>query len=155
MLESKQLREGYCELMFEEFFENPEIWRQSLAVANSLLIHLNDISDTAHPDISYNEYCAHSKQVVRSYMEKCDINAFLKVEIEEVYSLNRNEKLFDDTFEHEILYEKTVEDILRKRMQNLEKDLHRMCALAMLRSIDEVVYDECQSDFESMYDTAV
>lgn len=155
MMESKQLKEGYCELMFEEFFENPEIWRQSLAVANSLLIHLNDISDTAHPDISYNDYCTHSKQVVRSYMEKCDINAFLKVETQEVHSLNGSIELFAETFEREILYNKTVEEILRNRMQALEKELHRTCALAMLRSIDQVVYDECQNDFESLYDTAI
>ena len=151
MISKNQIRTKYQELLLEEFVDAPKLWRASLNLTNSLIDHLNLISNKQHKHYSYNEFCVNSIQVITNYLDNFLFDELYRVEECDVHSINPLLAKLFKTRDYNRLYQKASEELIKDRILCLEKDVHKACSFDVIKRLAGKQYQEFENSFERVY----
>lgn len=151
MISENQIRAQYKELLLEEFVDAPKLWRVSLGLTNSLIDHLNLITNQKHPHYSYDVYCQHSVDVISEHLEGFSFHEMYSVDKCDVHLINpRLADLFKSR-DYNRLYKEASNELIKGRILCLEKAIHKACSFSVIKELAGDQYQELENSLDRVY----
>ncbi|MDG1950804.1 MAG: hypothetical protein P8J32_08395 [bacterium] len=151
MISESHIRDKYQELLFEEFVDAPKLWRVSLKLTNSLIDHLNLLTNQQHKQHTYDEFCSNSIKVISAHLEKLSFHNLYKVEECDVHSANPELASFVNERSYHRLYKEASDEVIKSRILCLEKAIHKACSLDVIKQLAGDQYHELENSIERVY----